>query len=67
MTRRLVKAWLWHDKIVMEAAVRQLPHVMVTKQEAIPSGPVQVLRVRKVAVWNVLTNGYRNHIVLWLI
>ena len=38
LARRLVKAWLWHDKTVMEAAVRQLPHVLVTRQVVFASG-----------------------------
>ena len=62
LARRLVKAWLWHDKNVMEAAVRQLSHVMVTKQVVFASGLMQVLRKRKDTIWNVLTEGYRSRV-----
>ena len=62
LARRMVKAWLWHDTSVMEAAVRQLPHVMVTKQVVFASGLMQILRKRKDTIWNVLSDTYRNRV-----
>ncbi len=62
LARRMVKAWLWHDSVVMEAAVRQLPKVMVTRQVLFASGLIQVLRMRKETIWNVLSDKYRNRV-----
>ena len=43
---------------MMEAAVVQMPQVMVTRQVAFASGLMQVLRVRKETLWNVLEDTY---------
>ncbi len=64
LARRMVKAWLWHDSNVMEAAVRQLPHVMVTRQVVFASGLIQVLRMRKDTIWNVLSDKYRERVAI---
>ncbi len=46
----------------MEAAVRQLPHVMVTEQVVFASCLMQILRKRKDTIWNVLSDTYRNRV-----
>ena len=62
LARRLVKAWLWHDKDVMEAAVRQLQKILVTRQVVFGSGLMQVLQMRRDTLWNVLSDGYRTRV-----
>ena len=62
LARRVVKAWLWHDKSMMEAAVVQMPQVMVTRQVAFAYGLMHVLRVRKETLWNVLGEAYRSRV-----
>ncbi len=62
LARRLVKAWLWNDKFIAEAAVRQLGRVTVSRQVVMGSGLMQVLQMRKETLWDVLSDGYRSRV-----